>query len=210
MNTNVFWSSPMFGTDFYHIVASFVIYSILGWFVESAYMSLCNKKITNRGFGKGPFCPIYGLGATFGYLLLEPFKESFLAVYLIGALVATIFEYFTGVLMIKSLGALWWDYNDKPYNYRGIICLESTIAWGFYAIGVVEYLNGFIMARVDLMDKNKVIVFLESALAIWVIDYFLRFLDIFKEPVNKAKNKVLTAAKDIRKDIRDDFRSWWL
>ncbi len=150
----------MFGTDFYHIVASFVIYSILGWFVESVYMSFCNKKITNRGFAKGPFCPIYGFGATFGNILMQPFAGSYMAVYLVGAVVATIFEYLVGVMMIKVLGDLWWDYNDKPYNFKGIICLESSIAWGFYAIGVVKFLNGFILRTIDKFDQSKVIVFL--------------------------------------------------
>ena len=53
------WTKELFGTDIYHLVTAFVIYSILGWLVESIYMSFCNKKITNRGFAKGPFCPIY-------------------------------------------------------------------------------------------------------------------------------------------------------
>ena len=51
------WTKEMFGTDVYHLVAAFIIYSMLGWLVESIYMSICNKKLTNRGFGKGPFCP---------------------------------------------------------------------------------------------------------------------------------------------------------
>ena len=49
------WTKEMFGTDVYHLVAAFIIYSMLGWLVESIYMSICNKKLTNRGFGKGPF-----------------------------------------------------------------------------------------------------------------------------------------------------------
>ncbi|MDE5748781.1 MAG: putative ABC transporter permease, partial [Acetatifactor sp.] len=54
------WTKEMFGTDFYHLIAAFIVYSMLGWLVESIYMSFCNKKLTNRGFAKGPFCPIYG------------------------------------------------------------------------------------------------------------------------------------------------------
>lgn len=209
MKFEVLWSSAMFGTDFYHIVASFVIYSILGWFVESVYMSFCNKKITNRGFAKGPFCPIYGFGATFGSILLQPFAKSFLAVYLIGAVIATLFEYFVGVLMIRALGALWWDYNDKPYNYKGIICLESTIAWGFYAIGVVEYLNKFILRQIERVDKVYMITFIEIVLVLVAIDYFFRFINIFKEPIDEAKKKVVTTCKGLRDEIKEDIHNWW-
>ena len=59
---NKMWNYEILGTDIYHLLAAFVLYSILGWALESTYMSFCNHKLTNRGFGKGPFCPIYGSG----------------------------------------------------------------------------------------------------------------------------------------------------
>ena len=86
----------LFGTDVYHLVAAFLVYSILGWFVESVYMSFCNRKITNRGFAKGPFCPIYGVGAVCCYLIFSPLKGQYLKIYFLGALLATVFEYLVG------------------------------------------------------------------------------------------------------------------
>ena len=180
------------GYDLYHIAVSFVLYSILGWFVESVYMSICNKKITNRGFAKGPFCPIYGLGATIGSILLTPFANSLFLVYIIGAFSATAFEYLSGLFMIRVLGDLWWDYNDKPYNYKGIICLESTIAWGFYAIGVVIYLNKFIFGLVDRIDPVKMTFFVEVVLVIAVIDYLFRLAAVFSSQINGMKKRVVT------------------
>ena len=41
------WSYEILGTDIYHLLAAFVLYSVLGWALESAYMSLCNRKLTN-------------------------------------------------------------------------------------------------------------------------------------------------------------------
>ena len=32
------WTKEMFGTDVYHLVAAFIIYSMLGWLVESISM----------------------------------------------------------------------------------------------------------------------------------------------------------------------------
>lgn len=46
------WTRELFGSDVYHLIAAFIIYSVLGWFVESAYMSFCNHRLTNRGFAK--------------------------------------------------------------------------------------------------------------------------------------------------------------
>ena len=41
----------------------FYLFSFVGWFFESCYCSLRPKKWINRGFLRGPFCPIYGVGA---------------------------------------------------------------------------------------------------------------------------------------------------
>jgi len=68
------WDMIIYGTgiDVYHVIQWFLIYSILGWCVESIYMSICEKRLVNRGFIFGPICPIYGFGAVGAYLLLRP------------------------------------------------------------------------------------------------------------------------------------------
>ena len=63
------------------LIAAFCIYSVIGWCMESAYMSFCNRKLTNRGFMTGPFCPIYGFGALAGFFLLKGFAENLLLLY---------------------------------------------------------------------------------------------------------------------------------
>lgn len=45
------WSRVFCGVSAEHIIECFVFYSMLGWAVESLYMSICNRKLTNRGFG---------------------------------------------------------------------------------------------------------------------------------------------------------------
>ena len=174
------WSMELFGTDVYHLVSAFILYSMLGWLVESIYMSFCNRKITNRGFGMGPFCPIYGFGAVIGYLMLRPMSGNLVAVYFAGAFLATTFEYIVGIGMIKLLGDLWWDYNEKPFNYKGIICLESTIAWGFYAVGIVAYLHGQVYRVIDMfsIEMGKRAIYI--VLTIVVIDYMFQLAKVFE------------------------------
>ena len=43
--------------------------------------------------------------------------------------------------MLRVFGEVWWDYSEKPLNYQGILCLESTIAWGFYTLGLFLFLQ---------------------------------------------------------------------
>lgn len=162
--------------DVYHLIASFVIYSILGWLVESIYMSICNKKLTNRGFMFLPFCPIYGFGATIGCILLSPLVGNVILLYVVSAVVATIFEYLVAKLMIGLFGKLWWDYNEKPLNYKGIICLESTLAWGLYGIGIVKFLNVKVIGLIDTVKVPSGILALKIIFAVLAVDFIIHFL----------------------------------
>ena len=184
------WTKELFGTDVYHLIASFVIYSILGWLLESIYMSFCNKKLTNRGFAKGPFCPIYGFGATIGYLVLVPLKDKYVLLFCTGAVIATIFEYIVGRAMIKLLGELWWDYNNKPFNFQGIICLESTLAWGVYAIGVVQFLQDAIYKLVDMVDVRIGRIVICIILTLVIIDYCIQLMKVFKVDLKAKKSQL--------------------
>lgn len=185
------WNRELFGTDVYHLLAAFVLYSMLGWLVESVYMSLCNRKLTNRGFGKGPFCPIYGFGAVIGYLILSPLKGNCIALYIVGAVLATIFEFIVGKGMIKFLGELWWDYNDKPFNYKGIICLESTIAWGFYAVGIIQFVHTGIYWIIDRVSFRWGVRMIVIALTLAAIDYFFQLLKVFHVDLEEKKEHLL-------------------
>jgi uncharacterized membrane protein len=112
-------------------------------------MSFCNKKITNRGFMTGPFCPIYGVGALSVYFILRPLEGNYLALFFVGALLATTFEYLVARLMLYIFGNVWWDYHNKPLNYKGILCLESTMAWGLYTVLMFLFLQKFVVRIVN-------------------------------------------------------------
>ena len=113
------WTHAVYGTDLYHFIQWFILYSFMGWVVESIYMSFCNRKLTNRGFAFSPFCPIYAVGALSVYGMLRPLEGQYVVLYLAGAVLATTLEYITAVLMRNLFGQVWWDYTEKPFNYKG-------------------------------------------------------------------------------------------
>ena len=192
------WTRELFGSDVYHLIAAFIIYSVLGWFVESVYMSFCNHRLTNRGFAKGPFCPIYGFGAVIGYLVLNPLSGHYVTLYLTGAFLATTFEYLVGIMMQKLLGEVWWDYTEKPMNYKGIICLESTIAWGFYAIIITMFLHERVLHLIDAMDMAYGRIFCIVILAIVTVDYLIRFYLLFKTSIQEEKDRLIDKYRSFR------------
>ena len=192
------WTRELFGSDVYHLIAAFIIYSVLGWFVESAYMSFCNHRLTNRGFAKVPFCPIYGFGAVIGYLVLNPLSGHYVTLYLTGAFLATTFEYLVGIMMQKLLGEVWWDYTEKPMNYKGIICLESTIAWGFYAIIITMFLHERVLHLIDAMDMVYGRILCIVILAIVTVDYLIRLYLLFKTSIQEEKDRLIDKYRSFR------------
>ena len=44
--------------------------------MESIVRTIAEKKIINPGFLKGPFCPIYGIGAIIMLLFLDQFETN--------------------------------------------------------------------------------------------------------------------------------------
>lgn len=191
----MFWTKTMLGTDFYHIIQWFLIYSILGWIVESIYMSICNRKLTNRGFVRGPICPIYGVGALTVYFLLQPICHNVYMLYFLGCVIPTLLEYFTALLMLKIFGEVWWDYSEKPFNYKGILCLESTIAWGFYTLGLFLFLQKGVEYIVDSYSFQTGTRFGSLLLLIFMVD----FLSALYE---KKKESLPTSLGEIKEEIR--------
>ena len=79
-------------------------------------------------------------------------------------------------LMLKLFGEVWWDYHDKPFNYQGLICLESTIAWGFYAVIIIGFLHGIVMKYASWYTYGMGLMVLRAVLLLVLIDFFWHLL----------------------------------
>lgn len=127
----------MYSYHFREWLSFFYFYCIFGWCFESTYVSIKEKVPTNRGFLRGPWLPLYGSGAILVLWLTLPFQKTPILVYVVGALGATVLEYVTGEAMVRLFKVRYWDYSDQRFQYKGHICLSSTIAWGFLSLLMV-------------------------------------------------------------------------
>lgn len=109
--------------------------------MESAFVSVRTKKLTNRGFLRGPFLPIYGSGAIMMLVVSIPFRGNIFLTFLSGCVGATALEYVTGVAMEALFKVRYWDYSDKPFNFQGHICLGTTLAWGCLTVLMTEFIH---------------------------------------------------------------------
>lgn len=193
-----FYSLSFMELDLYHIISCFFIYSILGWIVESIYMSICEKRIVNRGFIKGPICPIYGGCATAIFFVLYPLRGNLVLIYIAGVIVSTSLEFLVAQVMLFIFNEVWWDYNEKPFNYKGVICLESSIAWGFYCVMLFAFLEKASVMFVDYYTDIIGQAAGEAIISFLIIYYIVSFIKTVKS--RNAQKDSLAEAEEERVD----------
>ena len=200
----MWWNRIIFGIDGYEVVMWFLTYSMMGWLVESIYMSFCNHKITNRGFAKGPFCPIYGFGALTVFFVLRPYSDNSILLFFLGSFLATTLEFLTALVMKHIFGEIWWDYHEKPFNYRGIICLESSIAWGFYTLFLFMFLQNIVAAFVAMIPVRAGRVIGNLILIGYIMDFsatiYRQKKENLWESMDEEQIQQIEQAKDKMKD----------
>lgn len=113
---------------FYFIL--FLIYSFIGWFMEVCVTYPKNKKLVNRGFLLGPYCPIYGYSSIIMIFYLNHYKDNPLTVFLLAVVVCSFIEYMVSYIMEKCL-----------MLDGGIIVLENLISMVEYVLPMLSSLD---------------------------------------------------------------------
>lgn len=126
------------GFSLYEMCLLFIVWSFIGWAIEVCAHALKMGEYSNRGFLSMPICPIYGLGVLIITILLHPFMDIPILMFICSSLICTAFELFVGVTMKMIFHNVWWDYSDEHFNFKGYICLKTSILWGMGCL-IVEY-----------------------------------------------------------------------
>ena len=185
----------MYNYEVWKWVLYFFIYCFIGWIWETAYVSLKSGHFENRGFMNGPFLPIYGSGAIIMLFVSLPVKNSVILVFIFGSIAATLLELFTGMAMESLFHVRYWDYSYRKIQYKGHICLVSSIAWGFFSCLLVYFIHKPIEGLVLSIDEG-----IGQLIAIIVtICATADFATSFKTAL-ELKNMLITA-EDIKKQI---------
>lgn len=185
----------MYNYEVWQWVLYFFIYCFIGWIWETSYVSLKSGHFENRGFMNGPFLPIYGSGAIIMLFVSLPVNNSVILVFIFGSIAATLLELFTGMAMESLFHVRYWDYSYRKIQYKGHICLVSSIAWGFFSCLLVYFIHKPIEGLVLSIDEG-----IGQLIAIIVtICATADFATSFKTAL-ELKNMLITA-EDIKKQI---------
>lgn len=153
----------------------FYFYSFAGWCIESTHVSIHTRKLTNRGFMRGPFLPLYGSGGIMMLVVSMPFRDSIVLTYLAGCVGATVLEYITGVTMEALFKVRYWDYSNQKFNFQGHICLKTTLAWGLLTILMTEIVH-VPVEKLMLSIPDQILTVVTMILTVGIaVDFALSF-----------------------------------
>ena len=164
--------------SFWRILAYFIIYSVIGFILETLFGLATTGVIESRkSFLYGPFCGVYGLGAVVMIITLSHFKKSNARLFLGGLIVGSIVEYAVSFFGELLFSVKWWDYSSEPLNINGRICVYYSVIWGVLAIFLISIVNPRIDKFIDFIKKKIPGKYLKTVemtiLSLIVIDFII-------------------------------------
>lgn len=126
--------------SWYDLLWIFLVCSVGGWCGELVISAVRRHKFVNRGFVSGPICPIYGVAGVAFAIFLPELRNNLFFLFLGGTIVASMIEYFTGLMMERFLHRKWWDYSSHRFHLDGYICLQTSLVWGVLAVLSIWFL----------------------------------------------------------------------
>lgn len=194
--------------NIFNLILYFMLYSFLGWVMESVFRSFCEKKIINTGFLIGPACPIYGLGSVILIAFMGGMQGKIIELFFMSVVVFTLWEYIVGVFLEKVFNTKYWDYSDHKINFQGRICLSNSIAWGFLGVGFINYIHPFIDSLVKNVPSNILHYIVYGSLAILIIDTIVTVIKTknikFKlKKVEELNEEIKQRIKELKEKVTD-------
>ena len=180
----------------YTYIILFFIYSIIGWIVETLLKLISDKKLINRGFLLGPYCPIYGIGALLMSILWKNYLNDPFILFVLIIITASILEYMTSYLFEKIFKARWWDYSNNFFNINGRICLETMIPFGLSGVFVLYIIDPKLINIINNLSPTLIHTFSYFLLIIFILDNIITFKTMFG-----IKNMIINIKSDSTEKI---------
>ena len=136
----------------YELIWLFLIYSFLGWILETILAATKQRRFVNRGLINGPLCTIYGVAI----VILTIFGQELPLFWLfLGAMiVATVTEWIGGHMIEQFYHERWWDYSDVKWNLDGYICLPASLVWGVLGTVSMRWGNGLLIRLYGFLPEG--------------------------------------------------------
>ncbi len=194
-------NTPLLNSSVFTLFYYFIIYSFMGWCIETVYATINKREFINRGFLHGPFCPIYGFGTLSIIILLKPIGNNYIFLFLGSVFLTSFLEYITGYILETAFNSTWWDYSNNPYNLNGRICLSFSIIWGLVSMFILKVVHPYITYIVNLIPSNIGQMIFYIALLYFIVDFTITVITIIK--LKSLLTQLNTAYSDLTDKLSD-------
>lgn len=184
----------------------FIFYSFVGWILEVLNFIFREKKIVNRGFLIGPYCPIYGFGSLFITIFLTKYKVDLFGLFVKTMFICAILEYLTSYIMERLFKTRWWDYSNNKFNINGRICLETMILFGIGGILIIYVVNPLLFAIFKLLPNIILTIISVFLFLIFLVDVIvsLNIINNFKKVSNNIRKD---STEEINKMVKEELKN---
>ncbi|WP_346930782.1 putative ABC transporter permease [Clostridium sp.] len=124
-----------------YFIFNFFFYGFVGWIIENLFCYCTRGHFQKDGFLSGPFKPMYAIAMSILVLIESTLNINAYFLIPLCFIIPTVVEYITGIIMRNNFNKNYWDYSELKYNFKGIICLEFSMAWTILAFVGVKYLQ---------------------------------------------------------------------
>lgn len=192
----------MLYNDVFKWVMFFYVYCMFGWIFESLFLTIKKRKFVNRGFLYGPVIPIYGEGAIIMLAITSSINEKPWLVFIIGMIGATILELIVGIIMESIFKVKYWNYSNNKIQFRGYICLSSSICWGIFTVLLIELVHRYVDGIITNIDNMILIIIVILITLLFVIDIIISTKEAWNLrniliAITKAKEELIELEKKL-------------
>lgn len=177
--SNVFFSY-LKSIDYAKMFICFMLYAMIGWFYEVFLeVVIYQWGYSDRGVLFGPYCPIYGVGATIFVLAFYKYKKSstanpilkVVALFMGCMFIATLIELITTYILEFLTGSWpWQTYADYAINFQGRIALSPSIRFGLGGILFLYIMQPLFDRLLGKLKRKTVNIISSVLLVILVVD----------------------------------------
>lgn len=138
--------------------------------------SIVRGRFVSKGFFRGPWVPVHGIGAFAVYAVLYPLKKYPVLVFVLGTLICTLIEYLAALLLEKVFNKKCWDYDTYPFtwwcNFQKRVALTTSLFFGVVTLALVYFYWDFCVMLIRLIGRRLLVVVDVILTTVFAVDAF--------------------------------------
>ncbi len=123
-------------------------------------------------------------------------------------IICSALEYFTSFFLEKIFHNMWWDYSDEHFNFKGYICLKTSIGWGFGGLIAIKFVEPFIETVINIIPVIIGVIILCAMGVLITIDLInsvaaVNRMNIRLKEISEISGRLYDTAQKIGKTLGD-------